>query len=122
MTPARVQLARLTVRQYQNAVADLLGTFRESKEIGAERGLKADYYNARNFRNDKKVFDRVDQRVEFNFEDSSPDTNKIDAKEFAIRWEGSLIADETGDYEFCLKTENGARLWINSPVAATRSR
>ena len=78
MTP-RACNARLTVRQYQNAVADLLGTFRESKEIGAERGA-ADYYNARNFRNDKKVFDRVDQRVEFNFEDSSPDTNKIDAK------------------------------------------
>ena len=115
MTPARVQLARLTVRQYQNAVADLLDTFRETKELGAGHGLKADYYNARNFRNDKKVFDRVDQRVEFNFDDSSPDTNKIDAKEFAIRWEGSLIADETGDYEFCLKTENGARLWINSP-------
>src|SRR5687768_1682047 len=43
MTPARVQLARLTVRQYQNAVADLLDTFRETKEIGAGHGLKADY-------------------------------------------------------------------------------
>jgi len=115
MTPARVQLARLTIRQHQNAVADLLGSFREQRTIGTERGLKAEYYNARNFRNDKKVFERVDPRVEFNFEDSSPDTNKLDAKEFAIKWEGSLIADEAGDYEFCLKTENGARLWVNSP-------
>lgn len=111
--PARVQLARLTVRQYQNAVADLVGSFRAEKTAGEERGLQASYYNARNFRNDKKAFERVDSRVEFNFAGSSPDTNKIDAKEFAIRWEGSLLADETGEYEFCLKTENGARLWIN---------
>src|SRR5687767_5271254 len=104
LSPARVQLARLTVRQYQNAVADVLGSFREQKSIGDERGLKAEYYNSRNFRNDKKAFDRVDQRVEFNFGDSSPDTNKVDTKEFAIKWEGSLIAEETGDYEFCLKT------------------
>src|SRR5688572_10179196 len=56
MTLARVQVARMTIRQYQNAVADLLGSFREQKTIGSERGLKAEYYNARNFRNDKKVF------------------------------------------------------------------
>ena len=92
MTPARVQLARLTVRQYQNAVADLLGNFRESKEIGAERGLKADYYNARNFRNDKKVFDRVDRRVEFDVEDSSAGVaetvRRIAITGFHALWEG----------------------------------
>jgi hypothetical protein len=115
LSPARVQLARLTVRQYQNAVADLLASFREQKSAGDDRGLKAEYYNSRNFRNDKKAFERVDQRIEFNFGDSSPDTNKVETKEFAIKWEGSLIADESGDYEFCLKTENGARLWVNSP-------
>ena len=30
-----------------------------------------------------------------------------------MQWRGSLIADETGDYEFILKTPNGARLWVN---------
>ena len=33
---------------------------------------------------------------------------------FSIQWRGSLTADETGDYEFLLKTPNGARLWVNN--------
>jgi hypothetical protein len=111
--PARIQLARLTVPQYLNSVADLAGSFRERKQSDSRRGLSAEYFNARNFRDQKQVIERIDPKIEFNFADSSPDTNKIEAKEFAIRWRGSVIAEETGDYEFCLKTENGARLWVN---------
>jgi mono/diheme cytochrome c family protein len=111
--PARIQLARLTVPQYLNSVADLVGSFREQKQIDNGRGLAAEYYNARNFREQKQVVERIDPKVEFNFANGSPDTNKIEAKEFAIRWRGSVMAEETGDYEFCLKTENGARLWVN---------
>src|SRR6185369_6974853 len=33
--------------------------------------------------------------------------------EFSVRWEGSVIADETGMYEFIVKSENGSRLWVN---------
>ena len=33
--------------------------------------------------------------------------------EFSIRWEGSIIAEETGTYEFIVKSENGVRLWVN---------
>jgi hypothetical protein len=112
--PARIQLARLTVRQYLNSVADLVGSFRNGASLDERHGLRAEYFNGRNFNDQKKVLDRLDSRIEFNFGDSSPDTNKIDAKEFAIRWRGALIAEETGDYEFCLKTENGARLWVNN--------
>ena len=32
---------------------------------------------------------------------------------FAIRWEGSVLAPETGDYEFIVRTEHAARLWVN---------
>ena len=111
--PARIQLARLTIAQYLNSVADIVGSFRSRKELDDRRGLNAEYHNARNFRGDKRVIERIDPKIDFNFADSSPDTNKIDAKEFAMRWRGSVIAEETGDYEFCLKTENGARLWVN---------
>ena len=40
------------------------------------------------------------------------------ADEFSIRWEGSILAEETGVYEFIVKTENGARLWVNEPKTA----
>ncbi len=38
--PARVELSRLTVRQYRNAVADLVGSFRATEPWGDERGLR----------------------------------------------------------------------------------
>src|SRR5579872_738066 len=41
--PARIELARLTVRQYRLALADLVGSFREPARWGDVRGLKGDY-------------------------------------------------------------------------------
>ena len=32
---------------------------------------------------------------------------------FAIRWEGTLLPEETGVYEFIIRTRNGATLWVN---------
>ena len=45
--PARVELSRLTVRQYQNSVSDLVGSFRKAGESEPRRGLKAEYYKGR---------------------------------------------------------------------------
>src|SRR5262249_3128838 len=42
--PARVELARLTVRQYRQAVADVVGSFRKPITWGAPNGLKGEYY------------------------------------------------------------------------------
>ncbi len=38
--PARIELSRLTVRQYRNAVADLIGSFRRHRPLGRIAGLK----------------------------------------------------------------------------------
>ena len=112
--PAKIQLSRLTVRQYLNSVADLVGSFRSPGEpLDAKRGLTGQYYNARNFRSNAKAFERIDPRIEFAFGEETPDPEKLTTNEFSIRWRGSVIAEDTGDYEFCLKTENGARLWVN---------
>lgn len=112
-SPARIELSRLTVRQYQNAVADLIASFREENGFTQERGLRASYYNARNPRNDKKVIDRRDPVVNFNFGELSPEKEKIGVEEFAAKWEGSLYAPETCEYEMILRTENGAKLFLN---------
>src|SRR5205085_1061420 len=110
--PPRVELSRLTIRQYLNATADLVGSFRGRNEIDERRGLSAQYYNARESRRNKVVLERIDDKIEFSFGDKSPD-EKIGAEEFSMRWDGSLIADQTGDYEFCVLSENGVRLWVN---------
>ena len=115
LNPPKIDFARLTVAQYQNSVADLIGSFGDKRKSGEERGLKGEYYNSRNFKRDRNIFDRLDPRVQFDFGTNSPssDTNKIAADEFAIKWTGSVLVDETGDYEFRLKSQNGARLFVN---------
>lgn len=111
--PARVELARLTVRQYRLAVGDLVGSFRGNPNWGAERGLKGEYYSGRNFHGGGRVLERVDPQVNFDFKDETPVPEKIDAHEFSIRWNGSLLAAETGQYEFTIHTDHAARLWVN---------
>ena len=112
--PARIELSRLTIRQYQNAVADLVGSFRGSMQWNQQHGLRGEYFKSRRMRNNESAIERLDPTVAFNFKESSADAKKIDPKEFSIRWQGSLIAPDTGDYELIVKTENAARLWINN--------
>lgn len=111
--PVRVELSRLTVRQYRNAVADLIGSFRGAGRSDDKEGLRGEYYKARSFRGNGRAIDRVDPVVAFDFKDKSPDDEKMEPHEFSIRWEGAVTAPDTGDYEFVVRTDQAARLWIN---------
>ena len=111
--PARVELAHLTNRQYVNTVADLLGTFGSGEnKIGSKLGLDATYYDSRNFNGNKKLYERVDREINFDYGSGGPE--KTTTNEFAIQWRGSLVADETGVYDIIVKTPNGTRLWLNA--------
>jgi hypothetical protein len=122
--PARIELSRLTVRQYRNAVADLIGTFRTSGRLDERRGLHGDYFKSRQRRGGgERVIDRVDGEVNFNFGFGppkwdnfgiyGPEPEKFDVNQFSIRWEGSVLAPDSGEYEFIVKTEHAVQLWVN---------
>jgi hypothetical protein len=108
----RIELSRLTVRQYQNAVADLAAGFRGDARWDGQRGLRGEYFNDRGFRRGKRVFERIDPQVRFDFGTAGP-ADKFDESQFAIRWDGSVLPRETGTYEFVIRTEHAARLWVN---------
>ena len=112
MNPPKIDLARLTVPQYLNSVADLVASFRGTENISEERGLRATYYKTRNFKRDSKVFDRTDPSIAFDFGEGTP-SEEIPQEEFSMQWRGSLIVEESGDYEFAIVTQNGARLSLN---------
>jgi cytochrome c553 len=114
--PARVELSRLTVRQYQNVVTDLIGSFRRGAEWGERRGLLGRYFDARDFRTDALKLERTDAEIRFDFGQSNPDQAKVDPQKFSISWEGSVFAPDTGDYEFIVRTEHATRLWVNNHV------
>jgi cytochrome c553 len=110
--PAHIELSRLTVRQYRNAVADLVGTFRTDGNWGDERGLHGEYFNARGFNKDKRLIERLDPLVKFDLGTAGP-TDKFDPTVFCIRWQGSVLAPESGEFDFVVSTEHAIRLWVN---------
>jgi len=114
LRPARIELARLTVNQYRNAIADLFPTGNSAQVFAAAQGLRGEYYDARNFKRDKRMIERVDEQVNFDFGGGRPDDEKFLDGKFAIRWEGSVIAPETGLYDFCVETENAVRMYVNN--------
>ncbi|MDI1314722.1 DUF1592 domain-containing protein [Prosthecobacter sp.] len=132
--PPEQDLSRLTIAQYRASVMDLIGRFRMGpgfdRPVNPEAGLKANYRGVELPKPGEKAvdttpkdgikakrpnykFERVDPQVAFHFGTGSPDNAKMEAEQFQDTWEGSVVAEETGVYEFTLKTENGARLWIN---------
>lgn len=115
--PARIELSRLTVRQYRQALADLIGGFRPPASWDRQRGLQGEYFTTRQFQRNRRAFERVDPVVNFDFGEGSPD-EKIKPAEFAIRWNGSVIAPKSGEYQIILHSTNAVRLWLNDPEKA----
>ncbi|WP_171475288.1 DUF1592 domain-containing protein [Frigoriglobus tundricola] len=114
--PPRVELSRLTVKQYRNSVADVIGSFRGAPKVEEKQGLRGEYFNSRGFQGNKRVIDRTDAEVKFDFGKAGPDPDKpetFDPNTFCIRWEGSVWAPDTGVYEFVVRTDHALRLWVN---------
>ena len=44
------------------------------------------------------------------------------SQEFRVNWQGSVLAPETGEYEFVVRTENAVRLWVNDNGQAADRR
>lgn len=118
-TAARVDLARLTVAQHRNALADLLLSFDPgagTPDEGAVEfgGLRGRYYSSDGMNLKKELgLERTDGRLDFEFGEEAPDPS-INAQQFSITWEGSFLAEDTGVYRFRIFTPNGARLYINA--------
>ncbi|MFT5127256.1 MAG: hypothetical protein ACI8W8_000857 [Rhodothermales bacterium] len=123
-TPARVEVARLTVPQFRNSIADLVIGFRPEIRVGEERGLKADYFGGYRFNQKLKGKGHVstrDDRIRFNYGEGLPKAvegkskkgKEFKADGFSVRWDGALLPEDTGVYEFVIRTRNGAMLWVN---------
>ena len=114
--PPRIELARLTNRQHLHSVADLIGSFTGQSEFGQAGGLNAGYHNSRNHSRNKHSIERTDATVDFQYGGGTPapDNKEYKAEEFSMRWSGSVFAEESGDHEFIVTSENGVRLWVNN--------
>ena len=124
--PPRIELAHLTVRQYRESIADLLGSLRGAGTTSESGGLAGSYRGLPDgdttnvsAKNEVKLLDRVDPSLDFDFGDKAPAPGGKPSQ-FKINWTGSLLAPDTGEYEFRLTTPNGARLYVNVPESGTQ--
>jgi mono/diheme cytochrome c family protein len=109
----RVELARLTVSEYRNAVTDLVGPigFVKNQAGKNENGLRGEYFTSGGKRNRTLAFARTDPQVRFDF--ATLDFDKLKTPEIAANWQGSVLAIDTGLYDFIVRTEHSTRLWVN---------
>lgn len=134
LNPPAKDLARLTVPQFRNSVADLIGRFRMGpgfdRPLGGEPGLKAIYRGVElpkpgevavdttpkdgiKKKRPNKTIERVEPVISFHWGEGSTVPETLEAEQFENRFEGSVIPRDTGVHEFAVKSENGFRLWIN---------
>ena len=120
--PPRIELAHLTVRQYRESIADLLGSLRGASGTTESGGLAA-VYRERPERDPKKpdrnrpevTFKKqVDPVIDFDFGANAPEKGTY-AAQFSINWTGSVLAPDTGEYEFRVTSPNGVRFYVNPP-------
>lgn len=82
-------------------------------EPGA-RGLRGEYFDNPNLSGEPVVV-RIDEEINFDWGLGSPDP-RVPHDEFSVRWTGKLVPPETGVYEICLTTDDGARLWLDGKL------
>ena len=127
LRPSRMELARLTGEQHQLTVADLLRSLegRDGPEVPGT-GLEGTYYNAARrggFDRSKQVHQAVEAVLEQDFREGGVVRAALGAAtEFSLQWRGSIVVDETGEYEFIARTPNSVRVWINSGLDPAEAR
>lgn len=136
LSAARIELSRLTVGQYRQSVAELVGSFGKQLPIPAERGLNANYYAARGPTEQRRIAKQIDPAIDFGdgvphfdptgkYESLNIKKKKGENKMndgFSVYWDGGLVPVETGEYQIVVQSKNGFRIWVNDTENALMDR
>lgn len=132
-----VELSRLTISQYRNAVADVIGHFSpltEATRISSDSlitsvetasttdanphlkiqpGFKSYYYGSKGMsKAEHLAHTGIDDRIDFDFGQKAP-YEAMPEDQFAIVWDGALFVPDSGEYSLRVTTPNGARVYLN---------
>jgi len=77
-----------------------------------EHGLQAEYFNNETM-SGKPVITRIDEKIDFNWGQKSPD-EKIQKDKFSARWTGKFIAPKSGRIRIGVNSNDGSYLYINN--------
>jgi PA14 domain len=76
-------------------------------------GLLGEYFEEVNFA--RRVFTRVDAKVDFNWTNLSPGTG-LGTSNYSVRWTGVVKTGAAGNYVFSTSSDDGVRLWVNGQL------
>jgi glucose/arabinose dehydrogenase/PKD repeat protein len=82
-------------------------------------GLTAQYWNNIDYTGTSVT--KVDRRVDFDWGEGKPDP-AIDPDTFSVRWTGQFLAQKTETYTFYVRSDDGARLWVNGKLLVDQWR
>ncbi len=82
-------------------------------------GLKGTYFNTPE-PEDEAVFERIDQKIDFDFGERSPDGRIKNPDNYSVRWTGKLLPPVTGNYVFQFSSDDGARMWIGDQLVVDK--
>ncbi|SKA88199.1 Cytochrome C oxidase, cbb3-type, subunit III [Prosthecobacter debontii] len=118
--PKLPELTKLEELKAAKAEEKLIAKARDALRKAEEKRLREQRELEEKKLKERKTFrfERTDGHIAFHFGADSPDKSKMVADQFNNRWDGSVVAEETGVYEFIVKSENGVRLWVNDDKKA----
>lgn len=78
-------------------------------------GLSAHYFNNIHMEGTPDL-SRIDETIDFKWTLFSPDPKSINYDFYSARWEGQLVAPETGTFDIGIKGDDGYRLYIDDAL------
>ena len=78
---------------------------------GMTSGLTAQYFNNQAL-SGEPFMTQVDKHINNNWGAGAPAINGFPADNFSVRWTGTIIATNAGDYECVVRTDDGARVYL----------
>jgi beta-glucosidase len=86
----------------------------ESLQNGDQKGLRAEYYNNRDFTGAPALV-RNDAQVNFNWGSISP-AKEVKEDNFAVRWTGTITPPESGNYRIGWRSNGGVRIFVDGSL------
>ena len=77
-------------------------------------GLRGEYFANQEFRG-IPALTRIDRQVNFDWGGEAPGGG-LPSDHFSVRWTGSIVPPETGDFVLSIRSDDGSRLYVNGEL------
>ena len=78
-------------------------------------GLEGEYFTNPDFKGKPKHI-RIDEELNFDYENKGPSLDGMPHNNFSIIWTGRFVPEKTGVYKFVLKSDDGSRLFLDNKL------